>query len=85
MDADETVLQDAALEVRPQLALDEARQPSLVGKLGGAREEQVEVLGDDLMEQGLLRLASAMIPGVVHAWGYRCFLVHRNDTTSASR
>jgi len=57
-DSRETSGEDAAVEIRPQLALDRGRQASTVrGPRSCGGEERLEPLADDLVEEGLLGLA----------------------------
>ena len=54
VDAQETMGEHAALEIRTNLALDEASHGSTRGS--GAREERLHILTDDAMEERLLGL-----------------------------
>ena len=63
VEAKEAASQDAAVEVGPQLALDEASDRSALLPCVG--EEDLEVLSDDFVEQGLLGLVALVLDGSV--------------------
>jgi hypothetical protein len=52
-----TVLEHAARQELPELALDELRQAGSVAGLRRRTQEGLQVLGDDLMEHGVLGVA----------------------------
>jgi hypothetical protein len=56
--------QDAAAEEGAELAHDEARKGSAIRIGGEAREEGLQVFGEELIERGLLRLAAAVAAGL---------------------
>jgi hypothetical protein len=56
VDAQEAMGEHAALEVRTNLALDEASDGST--RRTGAREERLQILADDAMEERLLGLVA---------------------------
>ena len=58
--AQESMCQHTALEIGPQLALDESRHGCTV--LSRIREERLELLADDFVEECLLRLV-ALVSG----------------------
>ena len=58
--AQESMCQHTALEIGPQLALDESRHGCTV--LSRIREERLELLADDFVEERLLRLV-ALVSG----------------------
>ena len=60
-DPDEAAGEDAAVEVTPQVALDERRQTATVGRaLAGRGEERLEPFPDDGVQDRVLRLATAV-------------------------
>jgi hypothetical protein len=59
--ANKAVAKDSALEKAPKLTLDEARQATLL--LLSASQESLQVLLDDLVQQGLLGLAPLVLDG----------------------
>ena len=63
MQAKKTSREDAAVEIRAELTLDESRNPSPL--LAGLREEGLELLSNDFVEQGLLGLVAFVVDG----WG----------------
>ncbi len=63
-DPREAVGQDAAAEEGAELAHDEARKGSAIRIGGEAREEGLQVFGEELIERGLLRLAAAVAAGL---------------------
>jgi len=52
-----TVFEHAARQKLPELALDELRQARAVAGLRHRAQEDLQVLGDDLMEHGVLGVA----------------------------
>ena len=55
----EAVRQDAATQEGAKLLLDEARDRLIA--VGRAREKALEVLADDLVEEGLLRIMALVL------------------------
>ena len=55
-----TRLEDAAEQELPELALDELRQPRAVAGLRHRAQEGLQVLGDHLMEHGVLGVSRAI-------------------------
>jgi hypothetical protein len=51
--------QDTAAQEGPELLLDEARNRLIA--VGRAREEALELLADDLVEEGLLRVMALVL------------------------
>jgi hypothetical protein len=51
------VLEDTARQELPEFALDELRQARAVAGCRHRAQEDLEVLGDDLVEHGVLRVA----------------------------
>jgi hypothetical protein len=63
------VLEHAARQELPELALDELRQARAVARLRHRAQEGLQVLGDDLVEHGVLGVSRA---------------IHGRDTSHAS-
>jgi hypothetical protein len=54
------MFEDPATQERAQLALHESRQTAAVGEIRSSCEERLQVPGDDLLEERVLRLAAAI-------------------------